>query len=111
MGGGDSPRGSPHRVDPWRQHATDAPDSPHRMRRESAARASGAEIDEWAPPADIAKLQAARGGADAARIEWYPGAEHGFVFPTRVPIYNRVAAERHWERLLSLFERNLRRRA
>jgi carboxymethylenebutenolidase len=33
--------------------------------------------------------------------------EHGFVFPQRGAIYNRAAAERHWERLLSLFARHL----
>jgi carboxymethylenebutenolidase len=43
------------------------------------------------------------------RIEWYPGVEHGFVFPLRVGIYDRAAAERHWERLFSLFDRTLRR--
>jgi carboxymethylenebutenolidase len=30
------------------------------------------------------------------------------VFPLRVGIYNQAAAERHWERLFSLFERTLR---
>ena len=40
------------------------------------------------------------------RIEWYPGVEHGFVFPQRA-IYDRDAAERHWERLFSLFRRTL----
>jgi len=35
--------------------------------------------------------------------------EHGFVFPQRTGIYNRAAAERHWERLFSLFDRRLRR--
>jgi carboxymethylenebutenolidase len=35
--------------------------------------------------------------------------EHGFVFPQRNGIYNRAAAERHWERLFSLFDRRLRR--
>ncbi len=33
------------------------------------------------------------------------------MFPKRVPIYNQAAAERHWERLFSLFDRNLRQRA
>jgi carboxymethylenebutenolidase len=42
------------------------------------------------------------------RIEWYPGVEHGFVFPLRAGIFNRDAAERHWERLFSLFDRTLR---
>ena len=42
------------------------------------------------------------------RVEWYPGVEHGFAFPEREGIYDKPAAERHWERLLSLFDRNLR---
>ena len=44
------------------------------------------------------------------RVEWYAGVAHGFVFPQRVGIYDRAAAERHWERLFRLFERTLRRR-
>jgi dienelactone hydrolase len=31
------------------------------------------------------------------------------VFPERKPVYQQAAAERHWERLLALFSRNLRR--
>ncbi len=93
--------------------ATDKPDSPHRMA--PAIRCESyfacAEIDKWAPPADI---QALRHSLEAAgtphRIEWYPGVEHGFVFPQRAGIYNQAAAERHWERLFSLFARRLRRR-
>lgn len=42
------------------------------------------------------------------RMEIYPDTEHGFAFPSR-PAYNRVAADRHWECMLSLFERNLKR--
>ena len=42
------------------------------------------------------------------RIEWYPGTEHGFVFPDRKEKYNRTSAERHWYRILNLFERNLK---
>ena len=67
-----------------------------------------AEIDKWASPADIAKLQSALQNAGTRhRIEWYPGVEHGFAFPQRA-IYNQAAAERHWTRLFSLFERTLR---
>ncbi len=91
--------------------ATELADSPHRMgpgiRCESYF--ACAEIDKWAPPADIAKLEAALQEAGTPhRIEWYPGVEHGFVFPQRA-VYDRPAAERHWERLFALFERNLRR--
>ena len=87
------------------------PDSPHlmapRVRCESYF--ACAEIDKWASPAAIATLQAALVAAGTPhRLEWYPGAEHGFAFPQRAGIYNQAAAERHWERLFSLFERTLR---
>ena len=90
---------------------TEQDDSPHllapRIRCESYF--ACAEIDQWAPPEAIQKLQAALlAGGTPHRIEWYPGAEHGFVFPKRVGIYNQAAAERHWERLFSLFGRTLR---
>jgi len=90
--------------------ATEHADSPHRvvsgLRCESYF--ACAEVDRWAPPADIAKLQAAlEAGHVPHRIEWYPGAEHGFVFPLRAGIYNQAAAERHWERLFSLLARRL----
>src|ERR1039457_2448804 len=91
--------------------ATKKPDSPHRVapRIRCESYFACAEIDKWAPPADIEKLQAAlRAAATPHRIEWYAGAEHGFVFPLRAGIYNQAAAERHWERLFSLFGRTLR---
>ena len=91
--------------------ATDKPDSPHRMapRIRCESYFACAETDKWAPPADVAKLQAALQAAGTPhRIEWYPGAEHGFVFPQRAGIYHAASAERHWERLFSLFDRTLR---
>jgi carboxymethylenebutenolidase len=89
---------------------TDAPDSPHR----AAPAIKGelyfgcAETDEWAPAAMIDQLAAhlARVGV-AHRIEWYPATRHGFVFPTRSAMYDKAAAERHWERLHALFRRRL----
>ncbi|MGR9091092.1 MAG: dienelactone hydrolase family protein, partial [Gammaproteobacteria bacterium] len=54
------------------------------------------------------QLQAALQAAGAPhRIEWYPGAEHGFAFPEREGAYNKASAERHWERVFALFRRNL----
>ena len=91
--------------------ATDAPDSPHTMAPQIRCESyfACAEIDKWAPPKDIQKLEAALVAAGTPhRIEWYPGVEHGFVFPGRVGIYARPAAERHWERLFALFARTLR---
>ena len=91
--------------------ATDAPDSPDRMAPKIRCESyfACAEIDKWAPPADIERLAAAlREAGTPHRIEWYPGVEHGYVFPTRTAVYDRAAAERHWERLFALFHRTLR---
>jgi carboxymethylenebutenolidase len=89
--------------------ATDAEDSPLRLaaRLRCESYFACAELDKWAPKDDIARLEAALQSSGAPhRVEWYPGAEHGFVFPKR-PAYLKPAAERHWERLFSLFARTL----
>ncbi|CAA9420509.1 MAG: Dienelactone hydrolase family [uncultured Ramlibacter sp.] len=91
---------------------TDQEDSPHRLasRIRCETYVACAEIDKWASPEQMAELKAALdAGGTPYRLEWYPGAEHGFVFPRREGIYHAVSAERHWERLFALFERNLRR--
>ena len=91
--------------------ATERPDSPHRMAPKIRCESyfACAEIDKWAPPADIDKLAASlRDSGTPHRIEWYSGVEHGFVFPNRVGVYDRAAAERHHERLFALFDRTLR---
>jgi carboxymethylenebutenolidase len=92
--------------------ATDSDDSPHRVVAQLKCESyfACAEIDKWAPPADIDKLQAGlENGQGPHRIEWYAQAEHGFVFPLRAGIYKQEAAERHWERLFALFDKTLRR--
>jgi carboxymethylenebutenolidase len=89
---------------------TDRPDSPHL----TAAQIRGeiyfacAEIDRWAPKEQIDGLaaQLAASGINY-RLEWYPGAQHGFAFPQRAGIYDKPSAERHWERLFAMFRRNL----
>ena len=89
----------------------DAPDSPHLL----ASKIKGelyiacAETDKYAPKEMIDKLEAHLKGTPGlrSRVEWYPGTEHGFAFPLRAGIYNKPAAERHWERLFALFKRNL----
>ena len=90
---------------------TASDDSPHRLapRIRCEAYVGCAEIDKWMPPETVRTLQQAMDAAGMRyRLEWYPGAEHGFTFPRREGIYQRDAAERHWERLFALFERNLR---
>jgi carboxymethylenebutenolidase len=42
------------------------------------------------------------------RIEWYPQAEHGFVFPLRAGMYQCEAAERYGERLFEMLGWTLR---
>ncbi|ABD08855.1 Dienelactone hydrolase [Rhodopseudomonas palustris HaA2] len=88
---------------------TDAADSPHRTARKASGELyfACAETDRWAPPEMIATLREslAADGVDA-EVEIYPGTQHAFAFPQR-PVYNREAAERHWERLLALYRRRL----
>ena len=90
---------------------TDSAKSPHL----SAHKIKGeiyfgcAEHDVWVPNEMIESLEKYLAQTDINyRIEWYPETVHGFVFPGRNEKYHRAAAERHWYRILSLFERNLK---
>jgi carboxymethylenebutenolidase len=88
---------------------TDRPDSPHRVaaRLRCESYIACAEHDQWASPADIEQLRSGLQAAGAPfRLEWYAGAEHGFIFPSRAS-YRRDAAERHWERLFAHFGRTM----
>jgi carboxymethylenebutenolidase len=89
------------------QLATDQPDSPHLAAQKTKAELyfACAETDIYAPQETIDKVTQAMTGANA-EVEVYPGTHHGFAFPKR-PVYDRDAAERHWERLLALYRRNL----
>lgn len=89
---------------------TDKPDSPHVVARKAKAELyfACAEIDQWAPMETVEALDASlKADAIKAEVELYPGVHHGFAFPAR-PAYDKPAAERHWERVLALFARNLR---
>jgi carboxymethylenebutenolidase len=87
--------------------ATDQPDSPHLAASKTKAELyfGCAETDIYAPVEIIEKVKASMKDAHA-EVEMYPGTHHGFAFPKR-PVYHRDAAERHWERLLALYRRNL----
>lgn len=87
--------------------ATEEDNSPHLAAGKTRAELyfACAETDIYAPPEVIAKVQESMKGANA-EVEIYPGTHHGFAFPKR-PVYERDAAERHWERLLALYRRNL----
>jgi carboxymethylenebutenolidase len=88
--------------------ATDAPDSPHVL----AAKARGrlyvgcAENDSSFPDSERLKLEAALREAGVPHtIEQYHAA-HGFTM-TDFPVYDRAAADRHWDTLLALFRESL----
>jgi carboxymethylenebutenolidase len=91
------------------QLVTDRPDSPHLAAQKTPAELyfACAEHDTYAPLEMVEALDASLKAAGAnAEVELYPGVHHGFAFPQR-PIYDKPAAERHWERLFGLFKRNL----
>jgi len=88
---------------------TEKPDSPHLVARKAKAELyfACAERDHWVPLEQIEPLKQALKEANAeAEVEIYEDTDHGFAFPSRV-IYKKHAAERHWERLLTLFKRTL----
>ena len=66
-----------------------------------------AEHDDLAPPPMVEELKGwfDRSGA-VGEIEIYPGTHHGFGFPQR-RVYDKQAAERHWERLTALYRRRI----
>jgi carboxymethylenebutenolidase len=89
---------------------TDAADSPHRLARTLRCEVyvGCATNDKWAEPAAIEQLDAGLAHSGTSyRVEWYEGAQHGFVFPQRTGIYDKAASERHWSRLHALFARHL----
>ena len=55
--------------------------------------------------ADRLETSLTEGGSNNT-VEIYPGVHHGFAVHN-LPIYDRDAWDRHWERLLALFKRNL----
>jgi carboxymethylenebutenolidase len=80
---------------------TEEDDSPHVCCRPVKAKLyfAAAETDRWAPLPMVRELTQALPNAE---VEIYDKTEHGFAFPKR-PVYDRPAAERHWQRLFELF--------
>jgi carboxymethylenebutenolidase len=66
-----------------------------------------AEHDDLAPLPMVDELRRLfqRAGT-AGDLEIYPGLHHGFAFPQR-RVYDKPGAERHWERLIALYRRQL----
>jgi carboxymethylenebutenolidase len=88
---------------------SDAEESPHLSLGKVAGELyiACAEFDDLAPldmVEELRRLFAAAGSP--GELELCPGVHHGFAFPER-RVYDRPAAERHWERLISLYRRRL----
>ena len=66
-----------------------------------------AEYDHLAPFGMVEKLKGYLDKSGATgEIEIYPDVQHGFAFPER-SVYDKLAAEQHWERMISLYRRTL----
>jgi carboxymethylenebutenolidase len=89
--------------------ATDLPDSPHRglAKVRGVLYVAVAGIDPWLQPGETERLRADLAAAGTRHdVELYPGVHHGFA-ANGTPMYDRTAAERHWERILALFRAEL----
>jgi carboxymethylenebutenolidase len=89
---------------------TDQADSPHLAAQKAKAELyfACAEHDTYAPLEMVQALDASLKTSPAkAEVELYPGVHHGFAFPQRGAVYDKAAAERHWERLFALWRRTL----
>jgi len=85
--------------------ATDDPDSPHRKADKIKARLyfGVADNDKSCTPENQAVLKEALDKANVKyQLEVYPGAQHGFAV-NDVEVYDKAAAEKHWERLVAVF--------
>ena len=86
---------------------TDAPDSPHRELDTVDAELYFvfAEQDRSATPENVAAFgQAMKDAGVEGNVERLPGTAHGFAMAD-LPVYNRDASERHFERTLDLWNR------
>jgi carboxymethylenebutenolidase len=88
----------------------DDPDSPHLELRGVKCELffAFAEVDRTATEENIERfrVEMERAGVRGAAERW-PGVTHGFAMAD-LPVYDREAAERHFERVLEVWRRNLR---
>ncbi len=90
--------------------ATDAPDSPHHVvgKVKGELYFGHADQDGSMPAEAISRLEATlKETGVKAHSELYAGARHGFAVEGSAA-YDKDAAERHWSKLLELFDRTLK---
>ncbi len=88
---------------------TDRPDSPHTVLGEVRGEVyyAFAETDQSATPENVDRFRQALGEQGVSGVvERLPGTHHGFAMAD-LPVYDEGAAERHFERTLDLWRRNL----
>ncbi len=89
---------------------TDKPDSAHIFGRDIDAELylAFAEKDAWVNEKQLDQIKNIfKATSKKCTIEIYPATDHGFAFPER-NTYNKDAAERHWIKMMQLFNRNLK---
>jgi len=92
--------------------AVDRDGSPHKLADRMRGRiyVGVSETDPYLEPGETERLKATldKAGVDN-QVEIYPGVQHGFAVDD-LPVYDRPAAERHWDRVLGLFAGTLSER-
>ena len=89
---------------------TNKTDSPHLLVKDIKAEIylAFAENDIWVPEKILKKIILIFSNTNIkSSVEIYKGTEHGFAFPKR-NTYNKLAATKHWKKLIELFNRNLK---
>ena len=66
-----------------------------------------AEKDRWVPNDILKKIKKTFCKYKNCEIEIYPSTDHGFAFPER-NTFVKKAAEKHWKKLINLFDKNLK---
>ncbi len=90
---------------------TDKMDSPHLIANKIKGEVylAFAEKDVWVPSEVLKKIKDYFSKINnKVIIDIYKGTNHGFAFPNR-NTYDKGAANKHWIKLLDLFERNLKK--
>ncbi len=91
------------------RHVTGKEDSPHLLapKFQGELYCGFAEDDPHVPREEVEQLAEALKPCQVKhRIEVHPGTEHGYSFPER-EMFQKEAAERNWERIFAMFQRQL----
>ena len=89
---------------------TNKKDSPHLLSNKIKGEIylAFAENDIWVPNKILNKIMSSFSNLKIkSKIDIYKGTAHGFAFPKR-NTYNKKAADKHWKKLIELFNNNLK---